>query len=82
MSKGAAVQVIREGFSATPVTLLGQAGHDYVFVTGRFGPSDELVVKSSKDLRTACGRCWRAAAGAESKRGSRAPPENRTAPGF
>ncbi|MFO1093068.1 MAG: HlyD family efflux transporter periplasmic adaptor subunit [Planctomycetaceae bacterium] len=46
------VQVIREGFVRdVPVTLLGQAGLDYVFVTGRFGATDELVVKSSKDLR-------------------------------
>jgi multidrug efflux pump subunit AcrA (membrane-fusion protein) len=46
------VQVIREGFVRdVAVELLGQAGNDYVFVTGRFGPTDELVVKSSKDLR-------------------------------
>lgn len=46
------VQVIREGFVRdVPVDLLGQAGHDYVFVAGRFGQSDELVVKSSKELR-------------------------------
>ena len=46
------VQVIREGFVRdVAVELLGQAGTDYVFVTGRFGPTDELVVKSSKDLR-------------------------------
>lgn len=46
------LQVIREGFVRdVPVELLGQAGNDYVFVSGRFGPTDELVVKSSKDLR-------------------------------
>ncbi|MBL8851554.1 MAG: HlyD family efflux transporter periplasmic adaptor subunit [Planctomycetaceae bacterium] len=46
------VQVIREGFVRdVAVELLGQSGTDYVFVTGRFGPTDELVVKSSKDLR-------------------------------
>ena len=46
------VQVIREGFVRdVPVDLLGQAGHDYVFVSGRFGPTDEAVVKTSKELR-------------------------------
>lgn len=46
------VQVIREGFVRdVPVTLLGQAGNDYVFVTGRFGTTDELVVKTSRELR-------------------------------
>jgi multidrug efflux pump subunit AcrA (membrane-fusion protein) len=46
------VQVIREGFVRdVPVELLGQAGNDYVYVTGRFGATDELVVKSSKELR-------------------------------
>jgi membrane fusion protein, multidrug efflux system len=46
------VQVIREGFVRdVPVVLLGQAGNDYVFVSGRFGATDELVVKSSKELR-------------------------------
>ena len=79
------VQVIREGFVRdVPVTLMGQAGHDYVFVTGRFGPSDELVVKSSKDLRDGMRVLPAApAAGTESKPGQpRSAPENRTAPGF
>jgi hypothetical protein len=45
------VQVIREGFVRdVPVQLLGQSGDTHVFVTGRFGPTDELVVKSSAEL--------------------------------
>lgn len=45
------VQVIREGFVRdVPVQLLGQMGEDHVFVSGRFGPTDELVLKSSERL--------------------------------
>lgn len=45
------VQVIREGFVRdVPVQLLGQSGDTHVFVTGRFGPTDELVVKTSVEL--------------------------------
>lgn len=68
------VQVIREGFVRdVPVTLLGQAGLDYVFVTGRFGATDELVVKSSKVLRDGM-RVLPAAAPADAESGRpRAP---------
>lgn len=45
------VQVIREGFVRDiGVELLGQEGDEYVFITGRLGPTDELVVKSSQEL--------------------------------
>lgn len=45
------VQVIREGFVRDiGVELLGQEGDEYVYVSGRFGPTDELVVKSSQEL--------------------------------
>lgn len=45
------VQVIREGFVRDiGVDLLGQEGDEFVYVTGRFGPTDELVVKSSQEL--------------------------------
>lgn len=45
------VQVIREGFVRdVPVSLLGQIGGDYIFVSGRFGVNDELIVKSSETL--------------------------------
>ena len=45
------VQVIREGYVRdVPIQLLGQDGDEYVFVSGRFGPADELVVKTSAEL--------------------------------
>jgi multidrug efflux pump subunit AcrA (membrane-fusion protein) len=45
------VQVIRDGFVRdVKVELLGQVGDDHVFVSGRFGPTDELVLKSSEPL--------------------------------
>ncbi len=45
------VQVIRDGFVRDiPVELLGQMGEDYVFVTGRFAATDELIVSSSEEL--------------------------------
>jgi RND family efflux transporter MFP subunit len=45
------VQVIREEYVRDVVVqLLGQNGEDYVFVSGRFGPADELVVKTSEEL--------------------------------
>jgi multidrug efflux pump subunit AcrA (membrane-fusion protein) len=45
------VQVIRDGFVRdVTVQLLGQVGGEQVFVTGRFGPADELVLKSSETL--------------------------------
>lgn len=48
---GRKVQVIRDGFVRdVKVELLGQMGEDYVFVSGRFGPTDELVLKSSEPL--------------------------------
>ena len=48
---GRKVQIIREGFVRDiPVQLLGQMGADQVFVSGRFGGTDELVLKSSEPL--------------------------------
>ncbi|MEZ6058265.1 MAG: HlyD family efflux transporter periplasmic adaptor subunit [Planctomycetaceae bacterium] len=45
------VQVIRDGFVRNvPVVLLGQIGDGNVWVTGRFSPGDELVVRSSEPL--------------------------------
>jgi multidrug efflux pump subunit AcrA (membrane-fusion protein) len=45
------VQVIREGFVRDiRVQPLGQVGEDRVFVSGRFAPTDELVLKSSEAL--------------------------------
>ncbi len=45
------VQVIREGFVRdVPVELLGQVGDTHIFVTGRFGATDELIVKTSEEL--------------------------------
>lgn len=68
------VQVIREGFVRdVTVELLGQAGSDYVFVTGRFGPTDELVVKSSRELRDGM-RVLPASAPAESPQARPASP--------
>lgn len=48
---GRKVQVIREGFVRdVPVQMLGQMGTDHVFVSGRFGASDELIQKTSETL--------------------------------
>lgn len=48
---GRKVQVIREGFVRDiPVQLLGQIGTDRVFVSGRFGATDELIQKCSETL--------------------------------
>ena len=48
---GRKVQVIREGvLRDIPVQLLGQIGADYLYVSGRFGFSDELVLKTSESL--------------------------------
>ena len=48
---GRKVQVIREGFVRDiPVQALGQLGTDHLFVSGRFGATDELVVKTSETL--------------------------------
>ncbi|MBX3441036.1 MAG: HlyD family efflux transporter periplasmic adaptor subunit [Planctomyces sp.] len=45
------VQVIREGFIRDVVVQpLGQIGDDHVFVAGRFGAGDELVLKSTEPL--------------------------------
>jgi multidrug efflux pump subunit AcrA (membrane-fusion protein) len=45
------VQVIRDGIVRDiRIQALGQQGEEYVFVSGRFGPSDELVLKSSEPL--------------------------------
>ena len=48
---GRKVQVIREGFVRdVPVQMLGQIGTDFVFVSGRFGATDELIQKTSETL--------------------------------
>ena len=48
---GRKVQVIREGFVRDiPVQALGQLGTDHLFVSGRFGATDELIVKTSETL--------------------------------
>ena len=48
---GRKVQVIREGFVRdVPVQMLGQVGADHLFVSGRFGITDELVSKTSEPL--------------------------------
>ena len=48
---GRKVQVIREGFVRDiMVQSLGQMGEDHLFVSGRFGASDELIVKTSETL--------------------------------
>lgn len=45
------VQVIREEYVRDVVVLLlGQNGEEHIFVSGRFGPADELVVEASEDL--------------------------------
>jgi len=45
------VQVIRDGIVRDiRIQPLGQQGDEYVFVSGRFGSSDELVLKSSEPL--------------------------------
>lgn len=45
------VQVIRDGFVRDVKVLpLGQVGEEHVFVSGRFGVADELVLKSSETL--------------------------------
>ena len=45
------VQVIRDGVVRDiRIQPLGQQGEDYLFVSGRFGPTDELVLKSSETL--------------------------------
>jgi multidrug efflux pump subunit AcrA (membrane-fusion protein) len=45
------VQVIRDGIVRDiRIQPLGQQGENFVFVSGRFGPSDELVIKSSEPL--------------------------------
>ena len=48
---GRKVQVIREGFVRDiPVQMLGQVGADHLFVSGRFGVTDELIAKTSETL--------------------------------
>ncbi len=45
------VQVIRDGIVRDiRIQPLGQQGEEYVFVSGRFGPADEVVLKSSETL--------------------------------
>lgn len=45
------VQVIRDEYVRDVVVqLLGQNGEEYVYVSGRFGPTDELIVKTSEEL--------------------------------
>lgn len=48
---GRKVQVLREGtVRDIPIDLLGQEGDAYVFVSGRFSPTDELILSSSIPL--------------------------------
>jgi RND family efflux transporter MFP subunit len=78
------VQVIREGFVRdVPVELLGQVGDTHIFVTGRFGPTDELVVKSSEELLdgTRVVQAGESAPAARGASGAGSPPSV-TAPGF
>lgn len=45
------VQVIRDGLVRdVPVRLLGQAGEEYVWVSGRFAPEDRLILSSTPEL--------------------------------
>jgi multidrug efflux pump subunit AcrA (membrane-fusion protein) len=45
------VQVIRDGVVRdVPVQLLGQIGQEYVWVSGRFGTTDQLILRSSEPL--------------------------------
>jgi membrane fusion protein (multidrug efflux system) len=78
------VQVIREGFVRdVPVELLGQVGTTHIFVTGRFGATDELVVKSSEELLdgTRVVQATESAPAGRSRPGANTPP-SATAPGF
>ncbi|MCA9026114.1 MAG: HlyD family efflux transporter periplasmic adaptor subunit [Planctomycetaceae bacterium] len=46
------VRVIRDGFvREVPVELLGAVGEERTIVTGAFGTSDELIVRSSEELK-------------------------------
>jgi membrane fusion protein (multidrug efflux system) len=48
---GRKVQVIRDGsVRDVAVELLGQAGQEYVWVSGRFAPGDELILRTSEPL--------------------------------
>ena len=45
------VQVIRDSIVRdVPVQLLGQVGPQHVWVSGRFGPGDELILRTSEPL--------------------------------
>jgi len=46
------VQIVRNGFiHDLPIVVLGSVGATHVFVSGRFGRDDELIVSSSIDLQ-------------------------------
>lgn len=48
---GRKVQVIRDGvIRDIPVQLLGQVGEEYVWITGRFSPEDQLILRTSEPL--------------------------------
>ena len=48
---GRRVQIVRDGFIRdVPIELLGAVGEERTIVTGRFGPRDELIVRSSEEL--------------------------------
>lgn len=48
---GRKVQVIRDGvIRDVPVQLLGQVGEDHIWVSGRFGTEDQLILQTSEPL--------------------------------
>lgn len=48
---GRKVQVIRDGvIRDIPVQLLGQVGEEYVWISGRFSPDDQLILRTSEPL--------------------------------
>lgn len=50
-SGGRKVQVIRDGVVRdVPVQLLGQVGEQHLWVSGRFAPHDEVILRSSEPL--------------------------------
>jgi multidrug efflux pump subunit AcrA (membrane-fusion protein) len=68
------VQVLREGFIRDiPVQLLGAVGDDHLFVTGRFGVTDELILKSSEPLLDGARVSPATTAAAETNTGAQRP---------
>jgi multidrug efflux pump subunit AcrA (membrane-fusion protein) len=72
---GRKVQIIRDGLVRDiKVELLGQVGEDHVFVSGRFGPTDEIVLKSSEPLLDGARVVAQSQAGAAAAPKGNAPP--------